>query len=107
MSYATSGWPISGSFGPSAGEPEHLRPAWQEAGLPISVQPIAPPSELDLGLARDAAYVRGILTGDIPNGFGNKLPEVARSLPFTTGATIATTRASLTVGRVCRVSARQ
>jgi hypothetical protein len=79
--YSASLLAESGSFSPSAGEPPQVLAAWQEAGLPISVRPISPASELDLCLAHGAAYVHGVLAGSIPNGFGNTSPEVARSLP--------------------------
>jgi hypothetical protein len=52
----------AGSFSPSAGKPRHVRAAWQGAELPISVRPITPASEMDLCLAHDPAYVRGVLT---------------------------------------------
>jgi acetoin utilization deacetylase AcuC-like enzyme len=90
-----------GSFSPSAGKPAHVLAAWQKAGLPIAVHPIAPASEPDLCLAHDAAYVRGVLSGSILNGFGNTSPQVARSLPHTTGAMIAAARAALTDGCTC------
>ena len=85
----------SGSFSPSAGKPRHVLRAWQEAGLPIAVHPIAPASELDLCLAHDPVYVHGVLTGELPNGFGNQRPDVAHSLPYTSGAMIAAARAAL------------
>jgi acetoin utilization deacetylase AcuC-like enzyme len=93
--------PSSGSACPSASKPRHVLAAWQKAGLPIAVHPFAPASELDLCLAHDGVYVRGILERMLPNGFGNTSLEVARSLPFTTGAMIAAARASLTAGCAC------
>jgi hypothetical protein len=65
------------------------------------VHSFAPASELDLCLAHDVVYVRSILEGMLPNGFGNTSTEVARSLPYTTGALIAAARASLTAGGAC------
>jgi len=59
------------SFSPSASKPRHVLAAWQKAGLPIAVHPFTAASELDLCLAHDAVYVRGILEGTLPNGFGN------------------------------------
>lgn len=99
--YSASMLAESGSFSPSASKPAHVLAAWASAGLPISVQPVAPASELDLGLAHDASYVHGVLTGAIPNGFGNTSPAVARSLPYTTGAMIAAARAALNEGCAC------
>jgi len=91
----------SGSFSPSASKPRHVLAAWQEADLPIAVHPIAPASELDLCLAHDPAYVRDVLDGNAPNGFGNTSRDVARSLPYTTGAMIAAARAALQDGCAC------
>jgi acetoin utilization deacetylase AcuC-like enzyme len=91
----------AGSFSPSAGKPRHVLAAWQKAGLPISVRSITPASELDLCLAHDPVYVRGVLGGKLPNGFDNTSTEVARSLPYTTGAMIAAARAALESGCAC------
>jgi acetoin utilization deacetylase AcuC-like enzyme len=85
----------AGSFSPSAGKPRHVLAAWQKAGLPIAVHSITPASEADLCLAHDPVYVRGVLDGKLPNGFGNTSPDVARSLPYTTGAMIAAAGAAL------------
>jgi acetoin utilization deacetylase AcuC-like enzyme len=89
------------SFSPSAGKPRHVLAAWQRAGFPIDVCSIEPVSEMDFCLAHDAAYVRGILSAELPNGFGNASPEVARSLPFTTGAMVAAARSALDRGCAC------
>ena len=89
------------SFSPSAGKPRHVLAAWQRAGLPITVRPVIPASEIDLCLAHDPGYVRGVLEGKLPNGFNNTSLEVARSLPYTTGAMIAAARTALEVGCAC------
>jgi acetoin utilization deacetylase AcuC-like enzyme len=89
------------SFSPSAGKPRHVLAAWQQAGMPIAVESFAPVSELDLCLAHDPAYVRGVLCGDIPNGFGDSSPDIARSLPYTNGAMMAAARAALVEGCAC------
>jgi acetoin utilization deacetylase AcuC-like enzyme len=89
------------SFSPSAGKPRHVLAAWREAGLPISMHDFVPASELDLGLAHDPVYVRGILDGMLPNGFGNHSLEVAGSLPYTTGAMMAAARTALSSGCAC------
>jgi acetoin utilization deacetylase AcuC-like enzyme len=89
------------SFSPSASKPRHVLAAWRKAGLPMAVHPFAPASELDLCLAHDPVYVRGVLDGTLPNGFGDTSREVARSLPFTTGAMMAAARASLRAGCGC------
>jgi acetoin utilization deacetylase AcuC-like enzyme len=89
------------SFSPSAGKPRHVLDAWHKAGLPIAVHQFASASELDLCLAHDPVYVRGILDGTLPNGFGNHSLQVAGSLPYTTGAMIAAARKALATGCAC------
>lgn len=85
----------SESFSPSASKPRLVIAAWQAAKLPLCFDRVQPASEADLGLAHDPAYVRGVLTGELPNGFGNTSPDVARSLPWTTGAMISAARHAL------------
>jgi acetoin utilization deacetylase AcuC-like enzyme len=65
------------------------------------VSPVTPASVTELCLAHDPAYVLGILGGALPNGCGNTSPDVARSLPYTTGAMIAAGRAALETGCAC------
>jgi acetoin utilization deacetylase AcuC-like enzyme len=48
-----------------------------------------PVSSKTLKLAHDPRYVRGVLSGSIENGFGNRDIEVGASLPFTTGSMVA------------------
>jgi acetoin utilization deacetylase AcuC-like enzyme len=91
----------TGSFSPSAGKPRHVLDAWQEAKFPMTVPPVEPVSELDLYLAHDPAFVRGVLTGALPNGFGTTAPDVARSLPYTTGAMLGAAWAALEGGCAC------
>jgi acetoin utilization deacetylase AcuC-like enzyme len=80
---------------PSAHKPAQVVADWQAHGLPIEV--IAPPpvTRRELALAHDAAYVDGVLDGLKPNGFGNRSPAVAASLPYTSGAMLAAARAAL------------
>jgi acetoin utilization deacetylase AcuC-like enzyme len=91
----------SGSFSPSAGKPRHVVSAWKQEGLRITVNDVTPALEMDLFLAHDPAYVRGVLSGKLPNGFGNTSRDVARSLPYTTGGMIAAARAALQSGCTC------
>ncbi len=91
----------AGSFSQSAGKPRHVLAAWQKAGLPITVHSITPASVMDVCLAHDPVYVRGVLDGKLPNGFDNTSLEVARSLPYTTGAMIGAARAALAGGCAC------
>jgi acetoin utilization deacetylase AcuC-like enzyme len=99
--YSESMLAETGSFSPSAGKPRHVLAAWQKAGLPLAAHDFAPASELDLCLAHDPVYVRGILGCTLPNGFGNHSPQVAGSLPYTTGAMMAAARTALLSGCAC------
>ena len=99
--YSTQLLADAASVSPSAGKPEQVVAAWQEARLPIALQSFSPAAEIDFCLAHDPGYVRGVLSGALPNGFGNRREDVAHSLPFTTGAMIAAAHAALEVGCAC------
>jgi len=76
----------SGSFSPSAGKPRQVVASWEKLGLPISTFAPTPVTPEELALAHDARFVLGVLAGELQNGFGNRSPEVAASLPWTSGA---------------------
>jgi acetoin utilization deacetylase AcuC-like enzyme len=88
------------SFSPSAGKPA----AFVEAALArfpgrVTVAGgFSPLSAQELALAHDRAHVDGILECRAPNGFGNLLPSVAASLPWTTGSFAAAARAAAREG---------
>ena len=90
----------AGSFSPSAGKPPLVVADWRAHGLPIEVRGFMPVDEETLALAHDPAFVRGVLRGEIANGFGNKSLAVAASLRYTTGAMLAAAEEALTNGRV-------
>lgn len=79
------------SFSPSAGKPERLLAQWLER-YPVQVVEPQPVSEADFCRAHDPAFVKGILSSRISNGFGNTSPEVAASLPWTTGSLVSAAR---------------
>ena len=89
------------SFSPSAGKPRQVLAAWKAEQLPIAIHPVLPVDEHDLALCHDPAYVRGVLTCTLPNGFGNRSPDVARSLPWTSGALLSAARHALREGIAC------
>jgi acetoin utilization deacetylase AcuC-like enzyme len=91
----------SDSFSPSARKPKAVVDACKLAGLPIEQWPIVPATVEDLCLAHDPDFVRAVLAGESPNGFGNTREDVARSLPFTNGAMLNAARASLQSGIAC------
>lgn len=91
----------SGSYSPSAGKPRHVVESWQAAKLPIDVRAVDPATLEDLALAHDRTYVTSILECTALNGFGNKRPDVARSLPYTTGAMLNAACSALEGGVAC------
>ena len=67
--------------------PEVLK-SWQDLGLPIEVVPFKPCSLAQISLAHSTEYVRGVMSLERTNGFGNSLTEVRDSLPYTTGSLV-------------------
>ncbi len=73
-------------FSPSPRKPRLVVEDWIARGLPVEVVAPAPVSPEDFELAHDPAYVRGVLSCRLRNGFGDTHAAVARSLPYTTGS---------------------
>ena len=88
------------SFSPSAGKPASVVKAWLALGLPIELIAPVPVTTTQLKLAHSADYVDKILACEIKNGFGNKLPDVAKTLPFITGAMLCAAREAIKNGKV-------
>ncbi len=88
------------SFSPSAGKPKSVIASWKTLGIPLKIiQPKAIPVE-DILLAHSPEYVHDILSCKINNGFGNKLPKVASSLPFTVGSMVDASKEAIRNGCV-------
>ncbi len=88
------------SFSPSAAKPALAVESWSELNIPIKIiAPTAVTAE-ELSLAHDADYVEGVLNCTKSNGFGNRLPDVAAALPFTSGAMVAAAREAMENGSV-------
>lgn len=85
---------------PSAGKPARVVADWQKRDLPIRVLDFEPVTADTLCLAHDRTYVRGVLDGTGLNGFGNRKPQVAASLPYTSGSMLAAAREALDNGFV-------
>ena len=83
------------SYSPSAGKPAQVMASWAELGLPLDIVEPSPVSVEQFSLAHDRAFVEGILSGKHDNGFGNTLPSVAASLPYTSGVMLSAARAAL------------
>jgi acetoin utilization deacetylase AcuC-like enzyme len=88
------------SYSPSAGKPPKAVADWQAHGLPIELRSFDPVDEATLALAHDPRHVHGVLACEVSNGFGNRKPEVAASLPYTSGAMLAAAREALANGQV-------
>ena len=83
------------SYSPSAAKPALVMASWAESGLPLNIIDPPPVSVDQLSLAHDRTFVEGVLSGEINNGFGNTLPSVAASLPYTSGVMLSAARAAL------------
>jgi len=76
------------SFSPSAGKPVHVVRSWLDQGFPISLHNVVPLRASQIALAHDAAFVRAVLKCETANGFGNRSPEVAKAVRYTTGSMV-------------------
>lgn len=74
---------------PSARKPKLVLESWKKLGYPIEMMKVRPLTIDELCLAHDPAYVRGILNGNIKNGFDNKNKAIAKSLLWTTGSFVS------------------
>jgi acetoin utilization deacetylase AcuC-like enzyme len=88
------------STSPSASKPARVVGAWQRLEFPIEIIEPEPVSAFDLKLVHGSYYVDKVLTCEVKNGFGNKLQEVAASLPYTTGSMLSAAREALRNGKV-------
>ena len=91
---------INYSASPSAGKPELAVKSWQALGIPIDIREPTPVTVDELSLAHDRTFVEKVLACRTNNGFGNKLPSIADSLPYTCGAIVSAAREALCNGQV-------
>lgn len=80
------------SFSPSAGKPKRVVDDWLKRKLPIQVHTFDPVSPTDLYRVHDPVYVHGVLNGNLPNGFSNHSPHIAKACLYTAGSMMAATR---------------
>ena len=83
------------SYSPSAGKPAQVMDSWVNLGLPLAIVEPLPVSVDQFALAHDRAFVEGVLSGKINNGFCSTLASVAASLPYTSGVLLSAARAAL------------
>lgn len=81
------------SYSPSAGKPKQVVEDWLHR-FPdfVEIESFRPATVDTLKLAHDADYIDAVLACEIGNGFGNKSPDVAASIPYTVGSLIAACR---------------
>ncbi len=89
------------SYSPSAGKPAQVVGAWQRLGFPIEIFEPEPVTAEQFKLVHSPEYVDKVLSCEVNNGFGNKLPEVAESLFYTSGAVLAAAREAI---RNCNIA---
>jgi len=89
----------SRSASPSASKPVKVVESWLKQ-FPISVIEPVPVTVDELLRAHDQDFVEGILSCKEENGFGNRSPEVAASLVYTSGAMLSGARHALKTGLV-------
>ncbi len=87
----------SGCESPSARKPSAVVESWK-LEFPIEIIEPVPAEMEEFCLAHDAEFVKNILLGKRPNGFGNTSKAVAASLPYTTGAMLSAARHVLASG---------
>lgn len=85
----------SESFSPSAFKPAAVVSSWCGIDSRVDLREFAPATEEMLSRTHAADFVRGVLNATHQNGFGNRSPAVAQSLPYTTGSLLAGAREAL------------
>lgn len=74
---------------------ERIHLDWQRLGLPIEIIEFEPVTANELKLVHRPDYVDKILSCEINNGFGNRLPEVADTLLYTSGSMLSAAREAI------------
>lgn len=85
-------------YSPSAAKPAAVMAAWLAQWPQLQMRAPVPVSREDLCRAHDPSFVDGVLSLNLPNGFGTRKAEVAASLPYTSGAMLTAARWALEVG---------
>ncbi|MBY4598007.1 histone deacetylase [bacterium BD-1] len=85
-------------YSPSAAKPRAVMDAWLAQWPALQVCAPAPVTRDDLYRAHAREFVDGVLELREANGFGTRSPEVAASLPYTSGALLTAARWALELG---------
>jgi acetoin utilization deacetylase AcuC-like enzyme len=84
-----------GGVSPSAAKPKFAMGRWLADGQPINIIKPRPAKCEQFYRAHAVAYVDGVFSGLIENGFGSFSDSVAATLPYTTGSMIDATYEAL------------
>lgn len=84
------------SASPSASKPALVAQALRSSNYPVDFYDPEPVTIEEIQRVHDPRFVRAVLEGREDNGFGNRSPDIARSLPFTSGSLL--TAANLALG---------
>jgi acetoin utilization deacetylase AcuC-like enzyme len=82
-------------FSPSAAKPEAVMAAWRLRWPGIEERPAIPATVAELCRAHSSRYIEDVLALRRANGFGTVSPDVAASLPHTSGALLTAARWAL------------
>lgn len=85
-------------YSPSAAKPAAVMAAWRAEWPDLEVRPPVAATVEDLCRAHDRAYVEDVLAQRRANGFGTRNVDVAKSLPWTSGALLTAARWALQDG---------
>lgn len=88
---AESGHTVS----PSASKPAVVAQALRDQSYPVEFFEPHPATLDDFFRVHDPQFVNGVLEGRVDNGFGNRSPDVARALPYTSGSMITAAKLAL------------
>ena len=83
---------VIASQSPSAGKPAQVVAAWKQLGIPLEFHEQEPVTLDELYAAHDKTFVDDVLACRRANGFNNHSPDVANSLPYTSGAMLSAAR---------------
>ncbi len=88
------------SLSPSAHKPWEAVQSWIALAVPLTIMHPRPVTREELARAHDRAFVDAILECRAMNGFYTKAPDVAASLPHTSGAMLEAAREAIHNGQV-------
>lgn len=74
---------------PSANKPAQVVARWERSGVPLLRMPVTPATREQFILVHAPQYVDEVLSLRRSNGFGDRSPEVAATLPWTTGSLVS------------------